>query len=185
MHLEAQDFDILKANDVSVLYNPSSNLKLGNGFAKIHKMVSEGINVAIGTDGASSNNNLNMFEELHLGALVNKGVEGDPTVLPAYKMLEIATKGGAKALGIDHLVGTIEIGKKADIILVDLEKAHLAPHNDLVAMLVYSAAGSDVRHVVCNGQVLLEDYKILTFDEVDIIKKTKTHAKQLIERTNL
>jgi 5-methylthioadenosine/S-adenosylhomocysteine deaminase len=126
-----------------------------------------------------------MFEDLHLGALVNKGVEGDPTVLPAYKMLEIATIGGAKALGNDHLVGTLEIGKKADIILIDLEKAHLAPHNDLVAMLVYSAAGSDVRHVVCNGQILLEDYKILTFDEMEIIQKTKAHAKQLIERTNI
>jgi len=128
---------------------------------------------------------LNMFEELHLGALVNKGIEGDPTVLPAYKMLEIATIGGAKALGIDHIVGTIEIDKKADIILVDLEKAHLAPHHDLVAMLVYSAAGSDVRHVVCNGEILLENYKIVTFDESEIIQKTKTLAKQLIDRTNL
>jgi 5-methylthioadenosine/S-adenosylhomocysteine deaminase len=185
VHLESHDFDILKEKNVSVLYNPSSNLKLGNGFAKIHKMVSEGINVAIGTDGASSNNNLNMFEELHLGALVNKGVEGDPTVLPAYKMLEIGTIGGAKALGIDHIVGTLEIGKKADIILVDLEKAHLAPHHDLVAMLVYSAAGSDVRHVLCNGQILLENYEIVTFDESEIIQKTKTLAKQLIERTAL
>jgi len=185
VHLEAADFDILRAENVSVLYNPSSNLKLGNGFAKIHKMVSEGINVAIGTDGASSNNNLNMFEELHLGALVNKGVEEDPTVLPAYKMLEMATVGGAKALGIDHLVGTIEIGKKADIILVDIEKAHLAPHHDLVAMLVYSTAGSDVSHVICNGKLILDDNKILTFDEAEVIKKTKEHAKRLIERTNL
>ena len=100
-------------------------------------------------------------------------------------MLEIATICGAKALGIDHLVGSIEIGKKADIILVDLEKAHLAPHHDLVAMLVYSAAGSDVRHVICNGKVLLEDYKILTFDESDIIQKVKAHAKLLIERTHI
>lgn len=185
VHLEDQDFDILKENKVSVLYNPSSNLKLGNGFARINKMVSEGINVAIGTDGASSNNNLNMFEEMHLGALVNKGIEADPTVLPAYKMLEMATVGGAKALGIDHLVGTIEIGKKADIILVDMDKAHLAPHYDLIAMLVYSAAGSDVRHVICNGKLILEDYKIMTFDEFEIIQKAKMHAKHLIERTIL
>ena len=185
VHLDAGDFEILKENNVSVLYNPSSNLKLGNGFAKIQRMVSEGINVAIGTDGASSNNNLNMFEEMHLGALINKGVEGDPTVLPAYKMLELATIGGAKALGIEHLVGTIEIGKKADIILVDMDKAHLAPHHDLIAMLVYSVSGSDVRYVICNGQLILEDYKILTFDESEVIQKTKGHAKRLIERTNI
>lgn len=185
VHLEAQDFDILKANNVSVLYNPSSNLKLGNGFAKIHKMIEKGINVAIGTDGASSNNNLNLFEELHLGALVNKGIEEDPTVLPAYKMLEMATVGGAKALGIDHQVGTLEIGKKADIILIDMNKAHLAPHHDLIAMLVYSTSGSDVSHVLCNGQLIFENDKILTFDESEIIQKTKEHAKLLIERTNL
>ena len=183
VHLHEQDFDILKKNDVSVLYNPSSNLKLGNGFAKINRMISEGINVAIGTDGSSSNNNLNMFEELHLGALVNKGIEADPTVIPAYKMLEIATANGAKALGIDKEVGTIQPAKKADVILIDLDKAHLAPHHDLVAMLVYSAAGSDVSHVICNGQVIMEDYKILTFDEKEIIQKAKEHADALIRRT--
>ncbi len=185
VHLEEQDFDILKANNVSVLYNPSSNLKLGNGFAKINKMVNSGINVAIGTDGASSNNNLNMFEELHLGALVNKGIEEDPTVLPAYKMLEMATIAGARALGIDHLVGTLEVGKKADLILIDMNKSHLAPHHDLIAMLVYATAGSDVSHVFCNGKLIFENDKILTFDESEIIQKIKDHAKKLVERTVL
>jgi len=185
VHLQEQDFEILKRNNVSVLYNPSSNLKLGNGFAKINRMVNEGINVAIGTDGSSSNNNLNMFEELHLGALVNKGIEEDPTIIPAYKMLEIATINGAKALGIDDEVGTLECGMKADLILVDLNKAHLTPHHDLVAMLVYSAAGSDVSHVICNGQLIMEDYKILTFDEQEIITLAKEHAMQLMLRTQL
>ncbi|HAS74010.1 MAG TPA: N-ethylammeline chlorohydrolase [Clostridiales bacterium UBA8960] len=183
VHLMEQDFEILKTNQVSVLYNPSSNLKLGNGFANIGRMLKEGINVAIGTDGSSSNNNQNLFEEMHLGALVNKGIEADPTALPAYKMLEIATIGGAKALGIEQEVGTLEPGKKADLILIDLNKPHLTPHHDYVAMLVYSAAGSDVSHMICDGAVIMENYQIKTFDESAIIEKASVLAKQLIERS--
>ena len=183
VHLQEKDFEILKEHDVSVLYNPSSNLKLGNGFAKVSQMIEKGINVALGTDGSSSNNNLNMFEEIHLGALVNKGIEENPTVLPAYKMLEIATVGGAKALGIDHLTGTLTVGKKADLIMVDLNKPHLTPLHDPVAMLVYSVSGSDVSHVFCNGQMIMENYKILTFDEASVIEKATLQAKKLIEKS--
>lgn len=183
VHLMEQDFEILSSNRVSVLYNPSSNLKLGNGFAKIGRMLKEGINVAIGTDGSSSNNNQNMFEEMHIGALVNKGIEADPTALPAYKMLEIATINGAKALGIENEVGTLEPGKKADLILIDLNKPHLMPTHDYVAMLVYSTSGSDVSHVICDGKVIMEEYEIKTFDESEIIEKAKLSAIQLIERS--
>lgn len=182
VHLKAQDFDILKMNRVSVLYNPSSNLKLGNGFAPIGRMLREGINVAIGTDGSSSNNNLNMFEEMHLGALVNKGIEADPTALPAYKMLEIATMGGAKALDIIDEVGTLEVGKKADIILIDLNKPHLTPVGSYPSMLVYSAAGSDVSHVICDGQIVMEDYVIKTLDASKIMEKGKEIASRLLTR---
>lgn len=182
VHLKAPDFAILKANDVSVLYNPSSNLKLGNGFAPIGKLLREGINVAIGTDGSSSNNNLNMFEEMHLGALVNKGIEADPTALPAYKMLEIATVGGAKALDLLDDIGTLEVGKKADIILIDLNKPHLTPVGAFPSMLVYSAAGSDVSHVICDGQIVMEDYVIKTLDESKILEKGKEIASRLLNR---
>lgn len=183
VHLHDEDFEILKKHDVSVLYNPSSNLKLGNGFAKVSKMVGMGINVALGTDGSSSNNNINMFEEMHLCALVNKGIEADPTALPAYKVLEIATIGGAKALGIESEVGTLEIGKKADLILVDLNKPHLIPQYDLVAMLVYSAAASDVKTVLCNGKVLMQDYEIKSFDEKLILAMADEAAHNLVKRT--
>lgn len=183
VHLKSCDFPILKEKQVSVLYNPSSNLKLGNGFAPITRLVAEGINVALGTDGASSNNNVNMLEELHLGALVNKGVEANPTVLPAYKMLEIATINGAKALGIDAYTGTIETGKKADIILFDLNKPHLTPVHDLVAMVVYSASASDVSHVICNGEILMESYQIKTIPEREILQKVQMLSSKLIERT--
>lgn len=184
VHLHDQDFKILKDNNVSVLYNPSSNLKLGNGFAQVSKMIEMGINVALGTDGSSSNNNINMFEELHLCALVNKGITGDPTVLPAYTALETATINGAKALGMEHEIGSIKVGKKADVIMIDLSKPHLHPKYDLVAMLVYSAAASDVCTVLCNGQILMEDYKIKTFDETDIIKRADEAAHLLVARTH-
>ncbi|GAB6108784.1 amidohydrolase [Fusibacter bizertensis] len=184
VHLQAQDFDILRRNEVSVLYNPSSNLKLGNGFAKISNMLQSGINVALGTDGASSNNNLNMLEEIHLGALVNKGIEGDPTVLPAYQMLKIATINGAKALGIDKEVGSLEVGKKADLVLFDLNKSHLVPHHNLVSLVVYSAAASDVKYVICNGKILLDNYEITTFDENEVIKKVKQLSVDLLKRVS-
>lgn len=183
VHLHDEDFEILKRHNVSVLYNPSSNLKLGNGFAKVNKMINMGINVALGTDGSSSNNNINMFEEMHLCALVNKGIEADPTAVPAYKVLEIATVGGAKALGIDKEVGTLEVGKKADLILIDLNKPHLVPRYDLVAMLVYSAAASDVKTVLCNGQILMQNYEIKTFDENQILTMAGEAAHDLVKRT--
>ena len=183
VHLQNDDINIIKENDVSVLYNPSSNLKLGNGFAPVHHLISAGVNVALGTDGASSNNNLNMLEELHLGALINKGIQADPTVLPAYKMLEIATINGARALGIDAITGTLEVGKKADIILFDLKKPHLTPAHDLVAMIVYSASASDISHVFCDGKLLMDNYQLTTLDEREIMKITQVLADQLVKRT--
>lgn len=182
VHIDQNDIEILKRHGVSVLYNPSSNLKLGNGFAPITQLMEAGVNVAIGTDGSSSNNNLNLFEELHLAALVNKGITGDPTALPAYKVLEIATINGAKALGIDHLVGTLEVGKRADLILIDLEKPHLVPHHDLVSAVVYSAAATDVSHVICDGVVLMEDYQLTCIDEKKVMAQAKLEASKLINR---
>lgn len=182
VHIDQSDIEILKRHGVSVLYNPSSNLKLGNGFAPIAQMLDAGVNVAIGTDGSASNNNLNLFEELHLAALVNKGVTEDPTALPAYKVLEIATINGAKALGIDHLVGSLEVGKRADLILIDLEKPHLVPHHDLVSAVVYSAAATDVSHVICDGRVLMENYQITCLDEKLVMANAKREATKLINR---
>ena len=183
VHLEENDFKILSEENVSVLYNPSSNLKLGNGFADIRNMLKHNINIALGTDGSSSNNNLNMFEEMHLAALVNKGVEEDPTVLPAYSVLEMATLGGARALGIDTVTGSLEVGKKADILLLDLDKPHLTPMHDPISALVYAASGSDVSHLFCNGKLIMKDYEILTFDEKDVLKKARMLAKELIAKT--
>lgn len=182
VHVSDEDIELLRKTGTSVLYNPSSNLKLGNGFAPIQKMINAGINVALGTDGASSNNNLNLFEEMHLAGLVNKGVLEDPTALPAYEVLKMATINGAKTLGIDGIVGSLEVGKKADLILLDYNQSHLLPTHDLISMIVYSAQASDVDLVMCNGKILYENRQILTFDEQEVKGKASIIAKDLIKR---
>ena len=182
VHVSEEDIELLRKTGTSVLYNPSSNLKLGNGFAPIQKMLNAGVNVALGTDGSSSNNNLNLFEEMHLAGLVNKGILEDPTALPAYEVLKMATINGAKALGIDETVGSLEVGKKADLILLDFNQSHLLPTHDLISLMVYSAQASDVDFVMCNGKILYENRQILTFDELEVKDTASIIARDLISR---
>jgi 5-methylthioadenosine/S-adenosylhomocysteine deaminase len=179
VHITDDDLEIMKNKDFHIVNNPSSNLKLANGFAQVHKMKKAGINVALGTDGPSSNNNQDMFEEMHLAAVLNKSVAGDTTFLPAYEVLEMATINGAKALGIDHLVGSLEEGKQADLILLDLEKPHLYPHFNLMSMLVYSASSSDVKTVIVDGKILYDDYKFTNMDLKTIYREATKYAKVL------
>ncbi len=174
------DIGILAKNNVSVMNNPGSNLKFGNGFAPISKMLDAGINVSLGTDGPASNNNLNMFEEMNLTALVNKAADHSPTSVPAYTALQMATINGAKALGIDNEVGTVTVGKKADLILVDLEKPHFYPKLDIVSSLIYSAQASDVCTVICDGRLLMRDRELLTIDEMMVCSNADEAAKRLI-----
>lgn len=183
VHLSDSDMEILKHKGVNVLNNPGSNLKLGNGFAPVKQFFKEGINVCLGTDGPASNNNLNMFEEISLAALINKGITGDPTAVPAFQALKMATINGAKALGREHETGSIEQGKKADIILVDTEKPHFYPKGDPFASLVYSAQASDVCTVICNGKVLMEDNRLLTIDEKKLLTKVSEIGRRLREDT--
>ena len=174
------DIAILAKNNVSVMNNPGSNLKFGNGFAPITKMLDAGINVSLGTDGPASNNNLNMFEEMNLTALVNKAADHSPTSVPAYTALKMATINGAKALGIDNEVGTVTVGKKADLILVDMEKPHFYPKLDIVSSLIYSAQASDVCSVICDGRFLMRDRQLLTLDEMKVCIEADVLAKKLI-----
>lgn len=182
VQLDENDLDLLAQHQVHVLYNPSSNLKLGNGFARIGEMIRRGINVAIGTDGSSSNNNVNMLEELHLAAMVNKGVDRDPTVLPAAEAIRMATLGGAKALGLTD-VGGLAVGYKADLILIDIEKPHLTPLGDPLSAVVYSVAGSDVTDMLVDGRFLMRDSRILTFDEKEVMQKIREIAPRLLGTT--
>ena len=160
-----EDIAILKRKNVSVVTNPASNMKLGNGFAPIAKMLEQGVNVCLGTDGAASNNCLNMFHELSLLTLIHKGTGRTPQCVSAKEGFRIATINGAKALGLEKEIGSIEVGKKADLAILDLNTPSLTPRNNLLAGLSYSANGSEVDTVIINGQITMEGRKILTMDE--------------------
>lgn len=166
-----KDIDILKRKNVSVVTNPASNMKLGNGFAPVAKMLEKGVNVCLGTDGAASNNCLNMFHELSLLTLIHKGTGRTPQCVSAKEGFRIATINGAKALGLEKEIGSIEVGKKADLAILDLNTPSLTPRNNLIAGLSYSANGSEVDTVIINGQITMEGRKILTMDEQQVYSK--------------
>ncbi len=159
------DMDILKAKNVSVVTNPASNMKLGNGFAPVPEMLSKEINVCLGTDGAASNNSLNMFHEMSLLALIHKGVKRTPQCISAKENFRIATINGAKALGLDQEIGSLEAEKKADIAILNLNTPSLTPRNNLLAGLSYSANGSEVETVIIDGRITMENRRVLTLDE--------------------
>lgn len=180
VHVTDEDIEIMARKDFNVVNNPSSNLKLANGFAPLHKMKAKGINIALGTDGPSSNNNQDMFEEIHIAAILNKSVANDTTFLPAYEVLEMATINGAKALGIDHLVGSLEIGKRADVILLDLKKPHMYPLHNLMSSLVYSVNSSDVKTVIVDGKILYDNYQFKTINIDEVFEQSLHHSQKLI-----
>lgn len=171
VQITESDMDILKAKNVSVVTNPASNMKLGNGFAPVPAMLEKGINVCLGTDGAASNNSLNMFHELSLLTLIHKGVGKTPQCVSAREGFRIATINGAKALGLEKEIGSLEVGKKADIAILNLNTPSLTPRNNLIAGLSYSANGSEVETVIIDGKITMENRKVLTMDEELVYKK--------------
>lgn len=179
VHLSDEDIKILKDKNVQVLNNPVSNLKLANGFSPVDKMLKSGINVSLGTDSSCSNNNLNMFEEIKLASILNKGVTKDSTTIPAATALRMATINGAKALGIEDKVGSIEVGKCADIILIDLNKPHLYPKHNMISSLVYSVQGSDVDTVIVDGNILMENRKLTTINLEEVMNNAQLCAEKL------
>lgn len=172
------DLEILRDKDVSVIHNPTSNLKLGSGFAPIPKMLDMGINVALGTDGAASNNNLNMMEEMHLAAIMHNGYTQDPVLMKPAQVLKMATANGARLQGRDD-TGSLEVGKKADIIAFDMDRPHMMPNFEPTALLTYSAQGSDVRMTMVDGKVLYEDGEFLTLDAEKIRYEVKAALKRI------
>lgn len=167
----------LKQLNVSVSHCPVSNLKLGCGVANITEMLKQGINVTLGTDGQGSGSNLDLFEQMKYTALLQKGIEEDATLIPAYEVLKMATINGAKALGLESQIGSIEEGKKADIILLDLKEAVTNPINDIYADIVYNAKGTNVVTTIINGRIVMEDKKIEQEEE-----KIYAKCKQIIDR---
>ena len=179
IRVSESDRAILSQNDVSVVTNPASNMKLGNGFAPVPEMMAAGINVCLGTDGAASNNAQNMFREMGLLALIHKGTHGTPQCISADEVLDMATRNGAKALGLD--TGSIEVGKKADLALLDLDAPSLTPLNNPVAALAYSANGSEVTDVIIDGRHVMRDRQLLTIDE----ERVRSEIARICERLGL
>ena len=173
-----EDRTLLRQKGVSVVHNPTSNMKLGSGFAPVPELLAEGVNVALGTDGAASNNNLNMLEELHLAAILHNGYHRDAALLPAGQVLEMATVNGARLQGRDD-TGTIEVGKRADIMAIDLSAPHLCPHLDTAGLAVYSAQAADVCMTMVDGRVLYENGEFLTLDKERVLYEARAAAKCL------
>lgn len=178
VHVTDEDMDIMKEKNVSFVHNPGSNLKLGSGIAPVPKALQKGLNVALGTDGASSNNNLNMWEEMNLAALIHKGVTMDPLAVKAEEAFKMATVNGARALGF-NTVGQIKQGFNADMVLIDISKPHYFPEHNLVSNLSYSAQASDVETVFVDGKILYDKGEYKTLDKEKIYYNIKRVYKRL------
>ena len=180
--LSDEEIEIIKKHGVKVSHNPCSNMKLASGVAPVSKLIENDICVSIGTDGASSNNNLDLIEELKTASLLQKVSTLDPKVLTSDEAIEMATIKGAEALGLDDEIGSIEVGKKADIILIDTNSANMVPDSSsLSSNVIYSANGSNVDTTICNGKILMENKKLTTLDEDEIYAKAKQAIKELKE----
>ena len=184
IYVDDADRRLLREGSVSVAHNPGSNLKLANGIAPVQQLLDDGVNVGLGTDGAASNNNLNLFEEMHLAALLQKWLRRDAEALPARQALRIATINGAKALGLDAEIGSLEIGKQADVVILDATQPHLAPRHDPIALLVYSAQAADVATVIVNGRILLEDRVLTTLDNALLLEQATAQTQRLLGRAS-
>ncbi len=178
VHITDEDIEILAENKVGIAHNPGSNMKLGNGVAPLTKLLDNQALVGLGTDGPASNNNLDMFEEVRLAALLQKVVNENPVSLNAEKALSLATSSGAKALKKDD-IGVIEAGKKADLAIIDFNQPHLQPDGDPVANIVYSASASDVETVIVDGNILFNKGEFLTLDREKIIYEANQRSKRL------
>jgi len=181
VHLSEKEIEILAKNKVGIAHNPESNMKLASGIAPISQLLEKGAFVGLGTDGAASNNNLDMLEEMRTCALLHKVAAMDPTVLPAKQVLRMATKGGAKVLGLEH-VGSLAVGEKADLLIFDLKKPHLTPLYNPLANLVYAAQSSDLKTVIIDGKIVMQERQVLTMDEERILFEAEKRGQDLIHK---
>jgi 5-methylthioadenosine/S-adenosylhomocysteine deaminase len=184
VHIDEGEMRTLLHHHAGIAHNPSSNLKLASGIAPVKRMLELGLNVGIGTDGPASNNDLDMFEEVRLAAFLAKGASGDPTALPAQQALSMATRLGAQAMHLGHITGSLEPGKRADLILVDVSPLHNAPHfrhdpNGRYAQIVYAGKSTDVSDVMVNGRWLMRDRKLLTLDVEELIYAAQDYARKI------
>jgi 5-methylthioadenosine/S-adenosylhomocysteine deaminase len=174
-----EDIAILKRRGIGVSHNPESNMKLASGTAPVTKYLAAGVAIGLGTDGAASNNDLDMFEAMRQASFLAKHATHDPTVVPAQTALDMATIGGARALGMERLIGSLEAGKRADLITVSMHSARQTPMYDAVSHLVYVTRGDDVRTTIVNGKVLMRDRKVLTLDREAVLADANRLASQV------
>ncbi len=177
--MDEEDIKIFADHGCKVVHNPESNMKLASGAAPIVCMLKHGVTVGLGTDGCASNNNLDMFGEMSTAAKLEKAVKLDPTVMSAKTVTRMATRDGARVLGLENITGSLEQGMKADIIIIDLNKPHLTPIYDEYSHIVYAAMGSDVETVIINGRMIMEDRKLLTIDENETMERVRKIAERV------
>ena len=185
VHLDDKEIEILSRTETKVSHCPSSNLKLGSGIAKVKELLESGVHVSLGADGAPCNNRLDMFTEMREAALLQKVLHG-PECLPARRVLRMATIDGAKALGLENEIGSLEVGKKADLIVVDLKRLHSSPRSsDVISTLVYSAQPCDVRTTIVDGHVLMREGELTIMNEKEVIDESNREAKLLMQRAGI
>jgi len=183
--MDAHDIDILARTDTNVSHNPASNAKLASGIAPIPEMLAAGVNVGLGTDGGPSNNTYDLVREMRLASYLHKVRTLDPLVMPAETVLEMATINGAKAMGLEEEIGSLEVGKQADFVVFDLDKPHVTPGVNPVSTLAYAATGTDVNTVVIAGQVVVQDGQVLTMDEERILRQARERAEAVWRRAGI
>lgn len=181
VHLQEEEIDLLARQGVHVASNPQSNLKLGCGIAPLKELCRQGVNVSLGTDGAASNNNLNLWEEIRLAPLLQKGLHEDASLFPAGEALLMATKNAAKACALEKEIGSLAPGKKGDLIFIDLEKPHFTPKHNLLSQLVYSLHGGEITRVFVNGREVVSNGQLTTCDEEEIRQMAQRMADRLIQ----
>jgi len=177
VHLTDEEIEVLAKHQVAVSHNPGSNLKLASGVARVPALLKAGVTVSLGTDGPASNNNLDMFEEMRLAALIHKGVSGDPTAIPASEALRMGTEYGAKSAFLED-IGTLAVGMKADMIALNTDQAHFLPRTDYISHAIYSASAKDVEHVWVDGKQVVKNGASLTLDE----ERIRREAQRAFER---
>ncbi|MBE3559257.1 MAG: amidohydrolase [Ktedonobacteraceae bacterium] len=183
--LTPEDITKLAETQTSVSHNPSSNSKLASGVCKVPQMLAAGVNVALGCDGGPSNNDYDMIREMKLAAILHKAVTRDPLILPAETVLEMATINGARALGLEQEIGSLEVGKKADLVVLDFNRLHTTPSVNPISTLVYAATGGEVDMVIVDGAVVVEQGTLLTMDEQEVIEQARKQAAEVYRRASI
>jgi len=185
VHLDDFDIQRLSASGTHVAHCPTSNAKLASGICRVPDLQKANVNISLGTDGAPCNNTCDLLQEMKLAAIIHKSTSYDPTAIPAESVLEMATINGAKALGLDDRIGSLEIGKKADFVAIDMRGIHSQPWFNAVSAIVYTATGRDVDVVVVDGRMLVKDGELLTMDETEIVEEAKKRSREVVERAGL